>query len=389
MLPGIAALVLGYLFSQFYRAFLAVLSPVLGTEVGAGADDLATASGLWFLAFAAMQIPVGWSLDTFGPRRTAAVLLGVAGGGGAAVFALATTPLHLNIAMALIGIGCAPVLMSSYYIFARNYSPAVFATLAASVIGVGSLGNIAGAWPLAMAVQVLGWRETVWLLAAGTVLTALAIAALVRDPPMVRASDGARGGLIDVLRIRALWPILPLLFVNYAAPAGVRGLWAGPFFAGVYGADTVAIGQATLLMAVAMVAGSFLYGPLDRILGTRKWVALGGSAIGVVCLVALALAPGAGFWTTALLLAAMGAACATFPVLMAHGRSFLPPHLLGRGVTLLNLFSIGGVGLLQTVSARVHGAAPAGMEWTALFGFFGLMLAMGCLVYLFSRDSTN
>ena len=68
---GLIALVLGYVLSQFYRAFLAVLSPVLDAEIGAGPEDLAMASGLWFVTFAAMQIPVGWALDHIGPRRTA------------------------------------------------------------------------------------------------------------------------------------------------------------------------------------------------------------------------------------------------------------------------------------------------------------------------------
>ena len=80
---GIFFLVLAYVLSQFYRAFLAVLSPVLQAEIGATPADLALSSGLWFLIFAAMQIPVGVALDRIGPRRTAAWLLALAGGGGA------------------------------------------------------------------------------------------------------------------------------------------------------------------------------------------------------------------------------------------------------------------------------------------------------------------
>ncbi len=59
MKVGIFFLVLAYVLSQFYRAFLAVLSPVLALDIGAGPQDLALSSGLWFLTFAAMQIPVG------------------------------------------------------------------------------------------------------------------------------------------------------------------------------------------------------------------------------------------------------------------------------------------------------------------------------------------
>ncbi len=386
---GIAFLVLGYLFSQFYRAFLAVLSPVLGHDLGAGADDLALSSGLWFLAFAAMQLPVGWALDTLGPRRTSAWLLGAAGGGGALVFALAQTPVHIHIAMVLIGAGCSPVLMASYYIFGRVYSARAFATLAGATIGIGTLGNILGAWPLAWAAETFGWRETVLGLAVVTLAVGLALGWLVQDPPAVPDDGNGRGSLVDVLRIPGVWFILPLLFVNYAPAAGLRGLWVGPYYADVYGAGSIAIGHVTLLMAIAMVIGAVAYGPLDRIFGTRKGVALAGNLACVACLLALWAVPTAGFWSSALLLAAVGLLGLSFPLLMAHGRSFFPPRVLGRGVTLLNLFSIGGVGVLQMISARVHAAAPASppeAPYAAIFLFFALTLLAGCAIYAFSRD---
>ena len=75
MRAGLALLCLAYVLSQFFRAFLAVLSGPLERDLGTTPDDLAFASGLWFLVFAAMQIPVGWALDRIGPRRTAAGLL--------------------------------------------------------------------------------------------------------------------------------------------------------------------------------------------------------------------------------------------------------------------------------------------------------------------------
>jgi MFS family permease len=155
---GIALLALAYILSQFFRAFLAVLSPFLASDLGAGPEDLALASGMWFLTFAAMQLPIGWALDTVGPRRTAASLLMVGGAGGAALFALATTPAHVAIAMALIGVGCAPVLMASYYIFALDHPPPRFAFLAALMVGVGTLGNIVASYPTTLAAETMGWR---------------------------------------------------------------------------------------------------------------------------------------------------------------------------------------------------------------------------------------
>src|SRR5690606_12933627 len=80
------------------------------------------------------------------------------GGGGAAIFALATSPLHIDIAMGLIGVGCAPVLMASYYIFARDHPPAQFAVLASLMVGLGSLGNLVASYPMALAAETIGWR---------------------------------------------------------------------------------------------------------------------------------------------------------------------------------------------------------------------------------------
>lgn len=393
MTAGIFVLVLGYVLSQFYRAFLAVLAPALERDLGAAPGDLALSSGLWFLAFAAMQLPVGWALDRIGPRRTAAWLLGVGGGGGAALFALAQGPWGVHAAMMLIGAGCAPVLMATYYIFARVYPAAVFATLAASVIGFGTLGNLASSLPLSLAAEALGWRAAVGALAVITVGAALALGRFVEDPPQAEGARPGDGSLLDLLRNPAILVILPLLFVNYAPAAGLRGLWVGPYFSDVFGADGNMIGVATLVMGIAMVAGSFAYGPLDRLLGTRKWVVLGGNLGGAACLLVLWAAPQAGPWQAAALLAGVGLFGMSFPVIMAHGRSFFPPHLVGRGVTLLNLFGIGGVGVLQLVSARVHAGAAAAQgpaaPYEALFLFFGLLVLAGCAIYLLSRDSTG
>jgi predicted MFS family arabinose efflux permease len=396
MRVGIATLVFAYILSQFYRAFLAVLTQVLETDLGATKADLAAASGAWFLAFAVMQIPVGEALDRIGPRRTAAAAL-VVGAIGAGVFAAATSPGMLTLAMALIGIGCSPVLMASYYIFARQFSPAVFGTLAGAVIGIGSLGNIGASLPLAMAVEAFGWRGTVWAMAAVTLATGLLVAALVRDPAPAPRGDG--GSVLTLLKMRELWPILAVMIVCYAPAAGLRGLWLGPYFTDVHGYTQDQIGAASLWMGLAMVAGNFAYGPLDRWVGSRKWVIFGGNALTLACLAAFWFFPRASATFDTLLFVGIGFFGATFPVVIAHGRAFLPPQLIGRGVALINLCGIGAAGILQVVTGRIHAAftpaeglmnsAPPATPYAALFAFYVLFIAIGLAIYLLSKDRTD
>jgi len=391
MKVGIAALLLAYVLSQFYRAFLAVLSPALAADLGATPEDLAFASGLWFLTFAAMQVPVGAALDRVGPRRTAAVLLALGGGGGAVLFALAQSPLQITLAMALIGVGCSPVLMASYYIFARIYPAALFGTLAGATVGFGSLGNIAGSVPLAWAVEALGWRATMAGLAGLSVLVAGLVLALVRDPAPSPRGAAQGGSVLDVLAIRALWPVFALMFVAYAPAAAIRGLWAGPYLGQVFGADATGIGRGTLIMALAMIAGSLAYGPLERLFRTRKWIIFGGNLLTALACLTLALWPQQGFWTGTLLLAAIGLFGATFALVVAHARAFVPPHLIGRGITLINLFSILGVAAAQFATGPLFAAVQAAnpdpaAAFSAIFLGFGLSILAGLVLYLGARD---
>jgi predicted MFS family arabinose efflux permease len=371
-----------------------VLTPVLGSELGMTKADLSVASGAWFAVFALAQFAVGIWLDRFGPRRTASIMLAAFAGCGSFLFSQASAPWMVVTAMALIGLGCSPILMSALFIYARNFSPARFAVLASWTIAFGTAGNVIGAAPLAEAAQILGWRTAMAALGVFTLLTAVAIALYVRDP--ARPDGVAHGsiglsGYAELFRIRWLWPIMPLTALNYAPATGIRGLWSGPYLAEVYGADSLVIGEVTMFMALAMVGGAFLYGPLDQIFRTRKWVAVAGNTVTVLTVTVLALHPMPGLTATTMLFIVIGLAGGSYGLLMAHARAFVPAHLTGRGVTLMNFFSIGGVGMMQFATGGVVTAWSVPGEptsgYVALFVFYALMVGLALIAYLFSRDA--
>lgn len=392
-MAGIASLALAYVLSQFYRSFLAVLTPVLTTELGMTKTLLSIASGAWFATFALSQFAIGIWLDRYGPRRTASALLATGGCGGALLFAAATEPWMVIAAMGLIGLGCAPVLMSAYFIYARTFAPSRFAVLASWTVGFGTAGNVMGAAPLAAAAQAAGWRPVMATLAAVTLLVALGVAFLVRDPKAPEGMPAGPAGLrgyLELLRIRSLWPIIPIAALNYAPVTGIRGLWAGPFLSDVYGADSLTIGNVAAVMALSMIGGSLIYGPLDSVFGTRKKVALAGNSLTLLILSILALHPLAGVTTVTTLFVALGLAGGSYGLLIAHARSYFPPHLTGRGVTLMNFFSIGGAGMMQFVTGAIVAAsvqpADPSAAYSTLFWFYACMVAFALAIYCFSRD---
>jgi MFS family permease len=380
-----------YMLSQFYRSFLAVIAPELARELALDPQALGNLQALWIAGFVALQLPVGYALDHLGPRRTTSLSM-LAAVAGAMLFAGAHGALALNLAMVLIGVGCSAIYMGAIYVFGRIFPAARFALLCSWLLGLGSAGNLLAATPLALAAEAIGWRGAMLVLAGATLASALSVILVIRDPPATAdfRPSGALKGIGEILSIRELWPLLPLTAMGYAAVLSERGLWAGPYLTEVFGLTPVERGNGLLFMAAAMSAGAMIYGPLDRFLGTRKWIVATGSLVTALSFLALAL-PGLPLPGAVALLALLGAFGMTYGVLMAHGRAFVPDRLLGRGITLLNVLFLGGAGLLQPLSGAFMTAMRDGLPAEAharLHLAFGLAILAALAVYLLSHDKS-
>ena len=387
-MPSFLTFLAAYVLSQFFRSFLAVIAPELGAELMLDSQDLGNLQAFWIGGFVIMQLPVGYALDHVGPRRTIAVLM-LAAIAGALLFAAARSAFALNVAMVLIGIGCSAIYMGAIYVFGRIYQQQRFALLCSWLIGIGSAGNLLAATPLAFAAEAIGWRMAMVAIAAATALSALSIFLLIRDPPRAVApsSAGVFSGLGEIIAMKSLWPLLPLTAVGYSVVLSERGLWAGPYFAEVFELGPVDRGNALLLMAATMSLGAMVYGPLDRLFGTRKWIVAAGSLIAALCFIALGMANPSLPWAIALI-ALLGAFGMTYGVLMAHGRALFPDHLLGRGITFLNLLFIGGAGIMQPLSGAMMSRTTGTPDesYAVLHIAFGIALLAALAIYLFSRE---
>lgn len=388
-----AALLLAYVLSIFFRSFLSVLATRIMADMNIGATELAAMSSAWFIVFAAMQFPVGWALDSYGPRRTVLPLMAV-GGIGVALFPFAPNALVGALAMGLIGVGCAPVFMGALYVFARNHAAHRFGLLASLLLGFGSIGNLIGTTPLSWAAEVLGWRQAMLILAALYAVAFLLAVLFLKDPPQLarQAGGGILSGLGQVVTTRVIWFFVPVVLFSYAITVTLRGLWVAPYLEKVIGLDLAAQGEVALMMAGAMTASAFLFGWIESRWGWAKAQALFGNLAIAVILGALAWSGvQSAFWATAAFVV-LGFCGFSYTILMAHMRPFFPDHLVGRGMTLMNFLFIGGAALVQTGSGWLidRGRAQGLSEpetFARMHGALALVLLVATLVYALTPAS--
>ena len=65
----------GYYLSYLFRTITALISAQLTAEFSLGAAGLGLLTSVYFLTFAAAQLPIGVLLDRYGPRQVQSALL--------------------------------------------------------------------------------------------------------------------------------------------------------------------------------------------------------------------------------------------------------------------------------------------------------------------------
>jgi MFS family permease len=247
---------------------------------------------------------------------------------------------------------------------------------------------------------MLGWRAAFVVIAALMGVAGLMIALVVREPaPAAPPAPASRETLAEsILGIRAAMrvPSVGRLFLmqmaTYSSFVLFVGLWGGPYLSHVYGYDLTERGNLLLVPAVTQIFGLALYGWSDRVFGGyRAPVALGAFATAGL-FVLLAVFGTLPHGQLIAWLVGFGALAAFTPVVHAHSKALFPPALVGRGMTLLNMGSMGGVFVTQSVSGVAIDlfAAPGGIyplaSYRLVFALQAAFLVIAAGLYLTARD---
>ena len=393
----VATLVSIYIVSQFLRNSIGVIAPNLADELVLSPAEIGLLSSTFFFAFAAVQIPVGMALDRFGPRFCLVVGAAITVV-GAVVFASAASPGVLIFGRALLGLGTAGSLVASLAVYAKRFPRDRFATFTGLQIGLGTIGTLIATAPLAFSTATIGWRASFLGVGAFTFLVGLLIAVVVRDD--VPSTRGRREtwresltGIVAVMRTPSIGRLFVMNLVVYSTFGLIVGLWGGPYLAHVYGYGLEERGSFLLIPVLTQIVGSMLWGPTDRLAGSHKLPVLMGAGATAAALGYLALV---GTLTPFMLVAwfaAFGFLAAYGPVLIAHGKALFSPHQVGRGLTVLNMGSMGGTFLAQTISGFVIGLFPTRPDgaydlaaYRLVFGLQAAFILLALLIYLGSHD---
>lgn len=372
----------GYFLSYLFRTINAVIAGDLGAELGLSAADLGLLTSVYFLVFAAAQLPIGALLDRLGPGLVQSTLMLFASV-GALVFALADNFIGLVVGRCLIGLGVAVALMAGVKAIV-TWFPSDRQTLATgSMVMLGGLGALTSTGPAELMVQAIGWRGLFLVLAGLSALAALLVLFVAPEWRSSATPRHAAASFTSIYRDRRFWRVAPLCALGIGTSWSLQGLWATPWLRDVDGLDRAATVQHLSVMALAVCAGGLVLGAgADRLRRAGiKTESLLVSTLGLSMLAQAALIlrwplPSLLPWT---IIAAAGAATVLSYALMGE---YFPKAASGRANGALNLLHVGGAFVLQSTTGFVieqwpetAGAYPAEAHQVAMAIPLALQLA--------------
>lgn len=386
-------------FVQINRVGGSAIATELRETRGFGATELGLITGAMFFGSTLAQIPIGLLMDRFGTRRTLSAL-GMVAVLGISLFAYSESVSGLMAGRFLIGVGHGGVITGVFLLAVAWAPPDRMATISSRVIGIaGGGGGLMATAPLALGFAHFGFSTVFYSLAILSLLTAIMVFLTIQDrppgtPPPPRAPETLKdslAGLVTVLKNRKIWPILAIGTCFSAPFSTISALWAGPYLQDSYGLDQSGIGYILFAMMLGFNIGTIAFGPMDRIVDSRKKVVLFSVCAMIIILALMALWPSPSLWVMCVLLVLFSSLTPYYVTLAAHLRGFVPPDMAGRAITTMSVFGIGGIFSMQVgtgflLDAATEFGATGDQGYRLVFGVVALILLLVGAIYARVED---
>jgi predicted MFS family arabinose efflux permease len=373
----------GYFVSYVFRGVNLGFAPYITHDLGLSGANLGLLTSLYFLGFAAAQIPVGILLDRFGPRRvTAGMLLFAALGIG--VFGAAHGLGAMMLGRLLIGVGVSVCMSAAFKALAQILPVAQLPMVNGLVMAVGGLGGVVVGSPLAILLGVTDWRNICFGLVAMTLAVA---AAIFLFAPEHRDGEHRNADMLTqfkgtwhILRSSVFWKIASFSVVTQGVFYAMQSLWIRPYLLDVMGLSAQYAALLVSVLGIAMMIGCVGFGVAARSLQKRGVTvyAFCGFGMGLFVLVQalmLVRAPIA----PALLVASYGVFGGTGILSYAVMAEYFPTHMIGRAHSTLTLvLFILIFGLQVGIGAMLSRWPPQGGHYpvAAHLSVWGVLIAM-------------
>ena len=252
---------LGYFISTLLRAITATISPELVSEFNLSSGELGLLGGGYFLGFASVQIPLGYLLDSKGPRKIVSYFLSLSIV-GLILFSTAQNLSMLLISRILIGVGVGACLMGPLTAYRIWFQDQTQQRANSWMLMVGAIGMLSSSLPVQYFLPLIGWRSIFLTLALLTFTCIILIIIFIPqwEIKSFENEEFHENKLSTVWRNSLFKSLIPMGFFSYGGLFAIQTLWAGPWMIRVTGYTPEESAQGLFLIYFSMLFSFLCWG---------------------------------------------------------------------------------------------------------------------------------
>jgi len=321
-----------------YQYILRVMPNIMMTDIihqfHIDATVFGQYSGVYYIGYSLMHLPIGIMLDRFGPRRvmTACILLTVI---GMLPILFAENWIYPVIGRALIGMGSSAAILGTFKIIRMTFSEKRFTRMLSFSVTIGLLGAIYGGGPLSYLNSVLGYKAVVHIFIYFGLLLALLTWLIV--PSM--SAQPVRSVWNDVKTVISNRHVVILCLCAGFMVGPLEGftdVWGSGFLKTVYGFDATTASYLPSMIFVGMCFG----GPLLSLIAERR-----GNYLGVIVIAGVVMALSfialisrvLTIDSMAVVFLFVGICCAYQILAIYKASTYMPEHVAGLTTAVANM----------------------------------------------------
>jgi MFS family permease len=346
-----------YLYEYFVRVVPSVMEGDLELAFGANAAQIATAVGMYLMAYSPMQLVVGPLFDVFGTRKllvpasfilTLSCLLPLVPSDHLVYFGLGRFLMGFSSAFGFVGV---------MYLCTIWFPAKRLAMLSGLTTALGMLGAITAQTCLSSLNAQLGWHSTWYLSAAfGIPVTCLLMFCIPKHPDWLPKPRGkhiwisCKNNLKQVFKNKQTWLIGFLSSALFMPLAVFADFWAIPYFVNVSHFTGGQAVKLTALLYLGWTLGAPLVGWLSDRFQTRKIPLFVSGLLSSFVFTWIICIPTASFATIAFLLFVLGLCSSGQVVGFIACVELNTKQASGSSIAVINMIVMWLCGFVQTLT---------------------------------------
>lgn len=252
-----------YLYQSVLKVMPSLIAQDLTVDLNITAVSLGTLSGIYFLAYASLQLPIGVLLDRFGVRRLMTVSIAMCAT-GALLFSWASSFYFALGARVIIGMGASGAFIGTIKLVTMWFPERLVPIFTGLTVFVGSMGSVIGNKPMALLLKHVHWRGASQILAfVGFGLSIVCFMFLRNNTAQsnsIRNFKDLMQGCKQVVKSPQILLIAFFAFFIYLPLSVFADMWANPFIQRAYNLSRMQASECVQMIYFGVAFGAPAFG---------------------------------------------------------------------------------------------------------------------------------